>query len=72
MRLKAECTYCISQVKNIYPNQRKNRIEKKENKMLITIDTSEEFDYIECINYHMKKAYNLLCGLENYIETEKS
>lgn len=72
MSLKAECTYCISQVKNLYPDQRKNRIEKKENKMMITIDTAEEFDYIESINYHMKKSYNLLCGLENYIETEKS
>lgn len=72
MRLKAECTYCISQVKNIYPDQRKNRIEKKENKMLITIDTEKEFDYIESINNHMKMAFHLLQGLENYIETEKS
>jgi len=72
MRAKAECTYCISQVKNIYPDQRKNRIEKKENKMLITIDTYTEADYIESINNHMKMAFHLLQGLENYIETEKS
>lgn len=71
MRLKAECTYCISQVKNLYPDQRKNRIEKKENKMLITIDTEKEFDYIESINYYMRQALHMCKELEYYLDCEK-
>lgn len=71
MRLKAECTYCISQVQNLYPDRRKNRIEKYENKMLITIDTEKEFDYIESINHFMKQSLYIYKELEEYLETEK-
>jgi hypothetical protein len=72
MRPKAECTYCISQMKNLYPDQRKNRIEKYENKMLITVDTEKEFDYIETINYYMRQALHMYKELENYLDCEKS
>lgn len=71
MNYKAECTYCISQVMNTYPNRRKNPMLKNELHTYIAVDTEEEMDYVERINYHMKMALTLLQGLVNYIETEK-
>lgn len=71
MRCKAECTWCISQVQNLYPDRRKNRIEKLESIILITVDTEKEFDYIESINHYMKQALHMYKELENYLETEK-
>lgn len=71
MRQKAKCTHCIPQMANIYPDRRKNPICQDEQYTYIEVDTDTEFAYIESINDHMAIAYSLLCGLENYIETEK-
>ena len=71
MRPKPECTYCISQMCNTYPDRRRNRIEKIDGKMYITVDTDKEFDYIESINHFMKQALYMLRELETYIEIEK-
>lgn len=71
MMYRAKCTYCISQVMNVYPNRRKNPMPKDDFDMYIEVDTETEFDYIESINDHMRMSYMLLQGLENYIETEK-
>lgn len=71
MKQRADCSFCISQMMNIYPNRRKYPMPKDELHTYIEVDTETEFAYIESINDHMKMAYTLLKGLESYIETEK-
>lgn len=56
---------------NVYPNRRKYPMPKDNFDIYIEVDTETEFAYIESINDHMKMAYTLLQGLENYIENEK-
>jgi hypothetical protein len=72
MKQRAECTFCIPQMANIYPDRRKYPICQDEHNTYIEVDTETEYAYIESINHHMKMAYKYLQGLENYIETEKS
>lgn len=72
MKQRAECTFCIPQIANIYPDRRKYPICKDEQHTYIEVDTEIEKAYIESINDHMKISYKRLCGLENYIEKEKS
>lgn len=71
MKYRAKCTFCISQMCNIYPDRRKNRMPKDEKNIYIEVDTETEADYIETINHYMRYAYIMLKELETYIETEK-
>lgn len=68
---RANCTYCISQMCNIYPNRRKNPMLKDELHIYIAVDTEEEADYIESINKHMQTAYLQINNLEHFIENKK-
>lgn len=72
MKHKAKCTYCISQMCNIYPDRRKNPIQTDGKESLIVLDTEREWDYVESINHYMHYAYILLKDLEEFIEIEKS
>lgn len=71
MKYRAKCTYCISQMCNIYPDRRKYPMPKDDRDIYIEVDTESEFDYIESINEHMRTAYRLMQDLECYIEIEK-
>lgn len=70
MSYKANCTYCISQMFNTYPNRRKNPMLKDKLQIYIAVDTKEEADYIESINKHMQTAYLQLNNLEHFIENK--
>lgn len=71
MKYRAKCTFCISQMANIYPDRRKNSIIYKELDAYIEVDDVTEYHYIQNINNNMMLAHKYLQGLENYIETEK-
>lgn len=71
MKYRARCTYCISQMMNIYPNRRKNRMPKDERHQYIEVDTEKEYNLIDKIDNHMRLALIYLQDLEEYIETEK-
>jgi len=71
MRQRAECTFCIPQMANIYPDRRKNPICQDEQHTYIEVDTETEYYYIRSINNYMKMAHTDLIGLENFIEAKK-
>lgn len=70
MKYRAKCTYCITQMRNIYPDNRKNPMPKDVKDTYIEVDTETEFDCIEAINSHMQQAHRFYKELETYIETE--
>lgn len=67
---KANCTYCISQMCNFYPDREKHPLKNYFGKTYIEVETKFEQAYIESINDHMKMAYTLLQALENYISNK--
>lgn len=69
-KYRAKCTYCMTQVMNIYPNRRKNPMPKDDFNIYIEVDTEKEADYIENINKHMQTAYLQLNKLEHIIENK--
>lgn len=71
MKYRAKCTYCITQVMNIYSNRQKNPMPKDDFDTYIEVETLTEYYYIDTINRVMKDAYMYLHELENFIETEK-
>lgn len=70
MKYRAKCTYCISQMLNVYPYRQKNPMPKDDFDIYIEVDTEEEADYIESINKHMQTAYLQLNNLEHFIENK--
>lgn len=70
MKKRAKCTYCMSQVMNVYPNRRKYPMPKDDFDIYIEVDTEEEADYIESINKHMQTAYLQMHNLEHFIENK--
>lgn len=70
MKYRAKCTYCMSQVMNVYPNRRKYPMPKDDFDIYIEVDTEEEADYIESINKHMQTAYLQMHNLEHFIENK--
>lgn len=71
MKYRAKCTYCISQVMNIYPDRRKYPMPTDNYNTYIEVDTEQEAECIENINHHMQFALLILQDLKCYIETEK-
>ena len=70
MKYRAKCTYCISQVMNVYPNRRKNPMPKDYFDIYIEVDTEEEAERIESINKFMQSAYIQMKCLEHIIENK--
>lgn len=70
MKYRAKCTYCISQMLNVYPDRRKYPMPKDDFDIYIEVDTEEEADYIESINEHMQTAYLQMNNLEHFIENK--
>lgn len=70
MKYRAKCTYCISQMLNVYPYRQKNPMPKDDFDIYIEVDTEEEAIYIESINEHMRTAYGQIRVLENYINNK--
>lgn len=70
MKYRAKCTYCMSQVMNIYPDRREYPMPKDKFDIYIEVDTEEEADYIESINKHMQTVYLQLNELEHIIENK--
>lgn len=70
MKYRAKCTYCMSQVMNVYPNRRKNPMPKDDLDIYIEVDTEEEAELIEIIDVHMRNAYKTLKELEYTIENK--
>lgn len=68
MKYKANCTYCISQVCNLYPDREKHRILSYFDKKYIEVETEIERSYIEIINSYMRAAIETYQHLENYIQ----
>lgn len=68
MKYKAYCSYCISQICNLYPNREENRFMRYFDKTYIEVETETEQSFIELVNIHMKKAHEAIILLENYLE----
>lgn len=70
MKYRAKCTFCISQMMNIYPNRQKNPMPKDDLDTYIEADTKEEADCIEAINRNIQTAYIMISILEHIIENK--
>lgn len=70
MKYKVKCTYCVPQVMNVYPDRRKNPIHHEVYDFYIEVDTLEEEDAIDMMNYHMERAYHFLTILEKNINSK--
>lgn len=68
MKYKANCTYCISQVFNLYPDREKHRILSYFDKKYIEVETEIERSYIELLNSYMRVAIEIYQEIENYIQ----
>lgn len=68
MKYKANCSYCISQICNLYPEREKNRILKYFDKTYIEVETEIERSYIELINTYLRQAYETSEHLINYLQ----
>lgn len=67
---KANCTYCISQMCNIYPDREKHPLKNYFDKTYIEVETKLEQAYIELININMRTAIHTYQELENYISNK--
>lgn len=70
MNYKANCTYCISQMCNLYPNREKHPLMNYFGKTFIKVETELEQAYIELINTHMRNAIEAYQFIENYINNK--
>lgn len=70
MKYKAECTYCISQICNLYPNREEHPFTNHSGKTYIQVDTTYERDYIELFNKAMRLAIEDYQKLEKYISNK--
>ena len=67
---KANCTHCISQMCNLYPDREKHPLKNYFGKTYIEVETLFEQAYIELINLSMKTAVRHYQELENYISNK--
>lgn len=70
MNYKANCTYCIAQMYNLYPNREKNPIKSYLGKTSIEVETKLEQAYIELINTSMQNAIEAYQFIEDYINNK--
>lgn len=67
MKYKAECTYCMSQMCNLYPDREEHPFMKHDGKTYIQVDTTYERDYIGLFNKVMRQAVIDYQKLAKYI-----
>lgn len=65
MKYRANCTYCVSLIMNLYP-MRKNRYYHNETDLFIEVNKLEEANLIEQLNHYQEgsfRVYNELVKL---------
>lgn len=70
MKYKANCTYCIAQMYNLYPDRKKHPMMNYFDKTFIEVETELEQAHIELINTYMKNAIETYQFIENYINNK--